>query len=61
MDLSNLLGNINIASIMKEMLLVGTVGAPRGPLHAGRSTKAALRESLHEGCSTGGLQIFLKF
>ena len=31
------------------------VGAPRGPLHGGRSTRAAPRGSLHEGRSTGGV------
>ena len=38
------------------------VGAPRGPLHGGRSTRAAPRWSLHEGAlhagrSTEGSQI----
>ena len=30
-------------------VLLGYVGAPRGPLHGGRSTRAAPRGSLHEG------------
>ena len=34
------------------------VGAPRGSLHGGRSTRAASRGSLHEGRSTRGSQIF---
>ena len=34
------------------------VGAPRGPLHGGRSTRAAPRGPLHEGRSTGRSQIF---
>ena len=40
---------------IREMLtpiLDGSVGAPRGPLHGGRSTRAAPRGALHAGRST---------